>query len=95
MLPAGSVLRVTVSLVFLFLCPGAALVRHWPEANWLPRSVLAVAVSTALALLMAEGLIVVGAWSARFALVGLAGVTTGAAMLPRPSSTSPESRRIR
>jgi uncharacterized membrane protein len=81
-LPLGSVVRAVAAFLFLLSCPGAALVRHWPVRDRLERAVLAVAVSMASAMLVAEALMVGRAWSAELALVGLAAVTSIAALLP-------------
>jgi uncharacterized membrane protein len=81
-LPSGSIVRAACALVFVLSCPGAALVRFWPDPDVLERTVLAVALSTAIAMLVAEGLVVMGAWSSWLAIVLLATITTAAALLP-------------
>jgi uncharacterized membrane protein len=81
-LPAGSILRAALAVAFVSACPGAALGRFWPERDLLERCVLAVAISTALAMLVAEGLILADFWSARLAVSVLATITTTASLLP-------------
>jgi hypothetical protein len=81
-LPGGSVPRAAGAFAFLLFCPGAALVRHWPDKDRLARSVLAVAISMALAVLVSQGLTLAGTTSARLALVVLSIVTSIAAILP-------------
>jgi hypothetical protein len=81
-LPAGSALRPAAVFGVVLACPGAAIVRHWPGSDRLERLVVAVATSVALAILLAEGLILIGAWSVTIALVILAGVTSVGALLP-------------
>ncbi len=71
------------AFLFLLACPGAAVVRHWPSEDGLERSVLAVGVSMALTMVVAETLIVTHAWSVPVALATLAVFTTVGALLPR------------
>ncbi len=85
-LPAGSALRAGVVFLFLLSCPGAALVRHWPGHDGLERSVLAVGVSMALTMVVAETLVVTRTWSVPVALAALALITSIGALLPAPSS---------
>jgi hypothetical protein len=81
-LPSGSALRHAAAFGFILACPGAAIVRQWPGRDRLERVVVAVAISVALAILTAEGLLLVRAWSATVALVILAGVTSVCALAP-------------
>jgi uncharacterized membrane protein len=84
-LPGGSVPRAAGAFAFLLFCPGAALVRWWPDKDLLSRSVIAVAMSMALTVLVAEGLTLGGTTSGRLALVVLAGLTSIAAIVPAGS----------
>ena len=81
-LPVGGGLRTVAAFLFLLACPGAAVVRHWPSDDGLERSVLAVAVSMALTMVVAETLIVTHTWSVRVALAILAVFTAVGALLP-------------
>ena len=82
-LPIGGGLRTVAAFLFLLACPGAAVVRHWPSEDGLERAVLAVGVSMALTMVVAETLIVTQAWSVPVALATLAVFTTVGALLPR------------
>jgi uncharacterized membrane protein len=92
-LPIGGGLRTVAAFIFLLACPGAAVVRHWPSEDGLERCVLAVGVSMALTMVVAETLIVTHAWSAPVALATLAVFTTVGALLP--VSPRRERRRAR
>jgi hypothetical protein len=81
-LPFPTDLRATLAAVFLLACPGAAVVRHWPSEDWLERSVLAVGISMALTMVVAEALIVTHTWSVPVGLATLAVITTVGALLP-------------
>ncbi len=81
-LPIDGGLRMVAAFLFLLVCPGAAVVRHWPMADGLERSVVAVGVSMALTMVVAETLIVTHTWSALVALATLAVFTTVGALLP-------------
>jgi hypothetical protein len=69
------------------------VVRHWPSEDGLDRSVLAVGVSMALTMVVAETLIVIHTWSVPVALATLALITTVGALLPGTLRT--ESKRAR
>ena len=81
-LPISGGLRTVAAFLFLLVCPGAAVVRHWPSEDGLERAVLAVGVSMALTMVAAETLIVTHTWSAPAALATLAVFTTVGALLP-------------
>jgi uncharacterized membrane protein len=81
-LPIGGGLRAVAAFIFLLACPGAAVVRHWPSEDGLERFVLAVGVSMALTMVVAETLIVTHTWSAPVGLAILAGFTTAGALVP-------------
>jgi hypothetical protein len=91
-LPAGNVLRVLVSTLFLLLCPGLAAAR-WArpsterESGWtslLETAVLTVVVSLALEVLVVVPFYMNGAFTTVRVLATLAVVTAGLALLPLP-----------
>jgi hypothetical protein len=84
-LPGGSIVRVAGAFGFVLFCPGAALIRWWPDKDLLSRFVIAVASSMALAVLVSQGLTLAGTTSARLALVVLAALTSIAAIVPKGS----------
>jgi uncharacterized membrane protein len=81
-LRVGSPVRAPVAFLFVLSCPGAAVVRNWPGEDGLERLVLAVGVSMALAMIVAETLIETHTWSALLALSALALITTVGSLLP-------------
>jgi uncharacterized membrane protein len=81
-LPSVAPLRESVGFAFVLICPGAALVRHWPGQDRLERAVLAVGLSLSSVMLVAEVLVMSHAWSAPAALAGLAAVTSAGALAP-------------
>ena len=83
LLAPSSVVRPVAVFGFVLFCPGGALLRTWPGKDVLERLTLIVALSTAVALLVAETLIIIHAWTPWGALTILAAVTTVAAMIPR------------
>lgn len=92
-LPAGSPLRAAGAWLFLLSCPGAAVTRHWPGKDRLERWVLAVGVSMALTMVVAETSIVTHTWSPPLALAALALITTVGALLP--GTSRPDRGRVR
>ncbi len=92
----GSPLRPIVTLGFLTVCPGMAIIRLLQLEDVLTELTLAVAFSIALDSLVAGTMLYVGWWSPRWALGLLLGVSViGAACQLRParlgSSTEAES----
>ena len=75
-LPGGSAVRAVPVSLFLLLAPGTAVVRGWLKVDALKRVVIAVAVSTAAAVLVGEALVLTGSWSTTLALALLAALTT-------------------
>src|ERR1700680_3470005 len=67
-LPSGSVIRVLPVTLFILLGPGTAFVRRWLIADLLEKAVIAVALSTAVATLTSEALVLGGMWSPTLAL---------------------------
>ncbi|MCX4585256.1 hypothetical protein [Streptomyces sp. NBC_01481] len=90
-LPAAHPLRVLVTAVFLLVCPGLAAVqslrpaarRGRVPAEVLEAAVLSVVVSLALSVLVAEALFLGGTFTARWALLALAVLTSALALMPR------------
>lgn len=89
-LPAASVLRVSVMVVFLLVCPGlAAVLPLWPTARRGPGRaaileipVLSVVLSLSLSVLVVEALFLSGTFTARRALLVLAVLTSVLALMP-------------
>lgn len=73
--------RTLIVLGFLLLCPGLSLLRLAGSFDWLATVTLAVTLSIALDMLLALGLAYAGLWSPAAALVVLALVVVGAAVL--------------
>ena len=88
-LPPRTPLRVAGAFVFMLFCPGAAIARHWPSPDRLERLVVILVLSVSLTVLVAEGVVLAGAWSQGLALAVLAAITSLAALAP---STAPPSR---
>jgi uncharacterized membrane protein len=80
LLPAGFIVRLVAVWAFVLVCPGAAFLRYWPVRDRLERLVLGVALSSAVALLVAEGLVIVKAWIPWLALCILASLTSVSAL---------------
>lgn len=75
-LPAGSLVRSWVLAAFLLWCPGAAIMRLWPATDWLERTVLTVAMSVSISVLITELQLFSGAWWPRASVAALAVLTT-------------------
>lgn len=78
--PPGA-LRAVVVAGFLLVCPGMAVARLLRLADALAEWLLAVALSVALATLVASATLYAGAWDPGVALVILAGVCALGALL--------------
>lgn len=76
-----SPLRVLVSLSFLLVCPGMAIVRHWRLRAPIVELALATGLSVALATLVAGVMLYAGVWSMELGLLLLAGITVAGAAL--------------
>jgi hypothetical protein len=87
-LPAGNLVRIAAVALFLFFAPGVAVVRHWRGRDPLGRFILAIALSAALAMLVAEGQALAHVWAPRLTLVLLAGITSVAALVPAAGTRS-------
>lgn len=90
-MPAQSPVRVVVAVVFLLVCPGAAVVlvadavmvrRGGRAYGWLAAVVVAVAVSLALGTLVSEAFALTGTFTMVRCLVALAGLTTVLVVVP-------------
>lgn len=89
-LPALSVLRVVLSLTFILLCPGTAVLRlaaaTAPERNAgyepLLRATLAVAASLCVATLVSEAFFLTGSFTMQRCVMALAALTTALALAP-------------
>lgn len=91
-LPDGSPLRVTIAVVFILLCPGAALVRLGNAAlarrgrpmDKLEAGTLTVALSLAVTALVSEAFFISHSYTSMRATITLAALTTIAALCPLP-----------
>jgi uncharacterized membrane protein len=88
-LPAASPARIAISLAFVLICPGAAVIRivaaATPKAaRYEPmlNAALGVAVSVALVTLVSEGFFLVGNFSMTHCVVALAALTSLLAFVP-------------
>ncbi len=74
-------LRAPVGLFFLLLCPGMAIVRLLETRDPVAELTLAIALSIALDVIVAGGLLYAGAWSPNAALGILMAITVGGVLL--------------
>ena len=74
-------LRAPLGLFFLLLCPGMAIVRLLETGDPVAELTLAVALSIALGVIVAGGLLYAGAWSPNAALGILMAITVGGVLL--------------
>lgn len=79
-LPSAVVLRSVLLAVFILWCPGAAFMRRWPTNDPLERAVLTVALSIAIAVIVAEAQAYAGFWHPRWTVGALALITTCGAL---------------
>ena len=89
-LPAISTLRVLLTLAFILLCPGIAILRiaavtapkHTDGYEPLLRATLAVAASLSLVTLVSEAFFLTGSFTMQRCVMALAALTTALALAP-------------
>jgi uncharacterized membrane protein len=89
-LPALSILRVLLSLAFILLCPGTAILRivaatapsRTDGYETLLRATLAVAASLSVVTLVSEAFFLTGSFTTQRCVMALAALTTALALAP-------------
>jgi hypothetical protein len=72
---SGAAFRPLVAFWFLLICPGMAFVRLLHIEEFVAEFTLAIALSIALNTIVAESMVLAGAWSPNGGLIALAGLS--------------------